>query len=528
MTVYGTSAPAASGTATSSEVTATARGGWWGFLGSGANAVFSFALVALITRVGGTYGAGTVFTGVAAFTILSNACKLGADTGLVRFVSRDLATGGGRQVGALLRTAVVPGAVAGIATAAVLFYASSLSTFLLPAMAPAEAQTLIRLFALFLPVATLSLLLLGATSGYGTVVPFVGVEQIGKPVLRLLLAVPVALLMPGALMLSAAWLVPSLAGAVVAWFALRRCRAGYAGTRQQPEAALPWREFWAFSAPRAISSLFDIGAVWVGVILLSALASTEEAGLYTAIGRIITAGTLLQLAIRLAVAPQISRLLAMGETDQAHGLHLISTRWIVLFSWPLLVVLACFPATVLSVFGAGFDQGANALLVLCAASVVNISVGNAQTVLLMAGKSSWHLAVTGAAFAVQVATGLFAVPRWGVLGAAVSWGASIVVENLVSARLVRRGLGFTTVDRGYLAAAGLGLFVAAAPALSARLLAGDTGRGLAAAITVILCVFSISLWRYRKTLGVNDLVHALRSRAPQSRRGRLPAQPGTP
>ncbi|URN13967.1 hypothetical protein LUW77_29305 [Streptomyces radiopugnans] len=38
---------------------------------------------------------GAVFAGVAAFTIVSNACKLGADTALVRFVSRDLELTGG-------------------------------------------------------------------------------------------------------------------------------------------------------------------------------------------------------------------------------------------------------------------------------------------------------------------------------------------------------------------------------------------------------------------------------------------------
>ena len=73
---------------------------------------------AVVTRGVGAAGAGAVFTGVAVFTILSNAFKLGADTGLVRFVARDLATTGGARVPALLRTAVLPGLVASTAGAA--------------------------------------------------------------------------------------------------------------------------------------------------------------------------------------------------------------------------------------------------------------------------------------------------------------------------------------------------------------------------------------------------------------------------
>ncbi|MFI9586630.1 oligosaccharide flippase family protein [Streptomyces sp. NPDC052236] len=511
MSASGTAVPAAGGVAARSGVAATARGGWWGFLGSTVNAVFGYLLVALVTRALGAHGSGAVFTGVAVFTILSNTCKLGADTGLVRFVSRDVATGGGRQVSALLRAAVVPGAAVSTVTAALLFLSPSTAISLLPNLAPEDAVTLVRLFALFLPLATVTLILLGATQGYGTVIPFVGVEQIGKPVLRVLIAVPVALLAPGVLSLAAAWLIPSLAGALLAWLALRRCRASGKPT-PGPEAAAARRGFWAFVAPRAVSSVFDISGVWVGVILLSGLATSEEAGIYTAVGRVIVAGTLLQLAIRLAVGPQISRLLALNEFEQACHLHRISTRWSVLFSWPLLVFLASFPGTVLSLFGPEFKLGADALVLLCVASAVNVGAGNAQTVLLMAGKSSWHLAVTGAAFAVQLTAGILTVPRWGVLGAALSWGVAIVVENLTAAALVRRHPGFATVDRGYLAATGAGLCLTAALVLPARLLAGDTVMGLAVGITLGICVFGISLWRFRTLLGMRELVGVLNKR----------------
>ncbi|WP_333773453.1 lipopolysaccharide biosynthesis protein [Streptomyces sp. IBSBF 3136] len=513
MTATGETAPAPAGAAAPSGVAAAARGGWYGVAGSATNAVFAFVFVGLITRAVGARGAGAVFTGVALFTILSNTCKLGADTGLVRFVSRDLAVDGGRSVGALLRTALVPAAVAGVAAALPLLCFPAVATTLLPHLPPADAVTLVRLFALFLPVATVGLVLLGATQGHGTVLPFVGVEQIGKPVLRVLIAVPVACYAPGMVSLAAAWLLPALAGTVAAWAALRRCRAAHGtaapAARRGPT---PWRAFWRFSTPRAVSSVFDISAVWVGVILLSALATSTEAGVYTAIGRVVTAGTLLQLAVRLAVAPEISRLLAVDEVGEARHLHHVSTCWVVLFSWPLFVLIAGFPRTVLSLFGPEFTHGAPALVVLCVASMINVAVGNAQTVLLMAGKSSWHLVITAVAFTVQVTVGLLAVPVWGALGAAVSWGAAIIVENLSAAVLIRTRLGFTTVDRGYTTAFGVGLVVSVALA-AARALAGDTSSGLAVAIAFGMCTFGTTLWWYRKVLGVSELVGVLRRRA---------------
>jgi O-antigen/teichoic acid export membrane protein len=327
-----------------------------------------------------------------------------------------------------------------------------------------------------------------------------------------LIAVPVAYYAPGLLSLASAWLLPALAGSVVAWLSLRRCRARHGTAYPTASGSVPWRTFWGFAAPRAVSSVFDISAVWAGVILLSALATADEAGVYTAIGRVVTAGTLVQLAVRLAVAPEISRLLALDKTAEAHDLHRVSTCWIVLFSWPLFVLVACFPRTVLSVFGPEFADGGPALVVLCAASMVNVAVGNAQTVLLMAGKSSWHLAVTGVAFTVQLTIGVFAVPAWGVLGAAVSWGAAIVVENLAAALLIRLRLGFTTVHGGYLNAVGVGLVVSVVLGAS-HTEEGDTPSGLAVGMALGMCVFAITLWRYRTSLRVSELVGVLRRRA---------------
>ncbi|WP_420782834.1 lipopolysaccharide biosynthesis protein [Streptomyces sp. LPB2020-019-1HS] len=511
MTAAPVAAAAPAAATAPSGVAAAARGGWWGVAGSAANAVFAFVLVGLITRALGAQGAGAVFTGVALFTILSHACKLGADTGLVRFVSRDIAVGGGRQVGGLLRAALTPATVAATAAALPLLLCPAVATTLLPHLPASDAVTLMRLFGLFLPVATVGLVLLGANQGHGTVVPFVAVEQIGKPVLRVLIAVPVIWLAPGMLSLAAAWLLPALAGTVAAWLALRRNRAARGTDRPAVRGAVPWRAFWRFAAPRAVSAVFDFSAVWVGVVLLSALAGSAEAGVYTAVGRVVTAGTLVQLAVRMAVAPQLSRLIAVGDLAAARHLHRVSTCWVVLFSWPVFVFLAGFPRTVLSAFGPEFGDGAAALVVLCAAGVVNVAVGNAQTVLLMSGRSSWHLAVTAAAFTVQLTAGLLTVPLWGVLGAAVSWGAAVVVENVSAALLVRLRLGFTTVDRGYAAALGAAVAVATVPA-TVRALEGDTASGLAVALAWGICLFSTILWRYRRLLRVIELAGVLRRR----------------
>ncbi|QMU77842.1 polysaccharide biosynthesis protein [Streptacidiphilus sp. PB12-B1b] len=492
----------------------TARGSWIGLVGSAVNAVAGFALVALCTHGLGASAAGAVFTGIAVFTILSNGLKLGADTGLVRFVSRDRTATGGARTGALLRIAVLPVLLVSVAAMLALLLFPPVAHALLPGLPPGRATAVVRMFAVFLPPATVALVLLGATRGYGTVVPFVGTEQVGKPLLRVVLALPLVLLAPSALSLSAAWVLPTVGGTAVTWVALRRRRRtdAPAAVLSADEHRALTREFWSFSGPRAISSVFDITSVWVGVVLLSLFSSSRDAGIYTAVSRLITAGTLLQLAVRLAVAPQISGLLAGGRDGEAHGLHRLSTRWIALFSLPVFVLMAVFPRTVLTLFGGGFPSGAAALVVLCAANTVNVMVGNAQTVILMAGRSSWNLAVAGTACAVQVGLGVLLIPRTGVLGAGISWGASVVVDNLLSAALVRYRLGFRTVDRGYALAVGVGMLLVAAVAGAVRWQLGDTPGGVGAGTALALACFGAAVWRLRVPLGVPEFLGTLRRR----------------
>ncbi|WP_432146974.1 lipopolysaccharide biosynthesis protein, partial [Streptomyces sp. bgisy084] len=238
----------------------------------------------------------------------------------------------------------------------------------------------------------------------------------------------------------------------------------------------------------------------------------------TAIGRLVTAGSLLQLAIRLAVAPQISRLLTAGDTHGARHLHRLSTRWIALFSWPVFVILAAYPGTALSVFGSGFSGGAAGLVAVAVACLVNVGVGNAQTVILMAGRSVWNLVVASAAFVAQLGSGIWLVPRYGVLGAAISWGLAVVVDNVASALLAHYRLGFCTFDRGYVYSAVIGTVTVAFPVFVTRAFLGDGAHGAFLGTALAIAAFGAAVWRYRLPLGVGEFCEALRKRGPENSR----------
>src|SRR5215213_2041479 len=173
--------PVASGDgAVQLELRDVARGGAISLVGAAVAAVLGFALTIVVTRGLGPAGAGVFFAAVALFMVLSNAGKLGADTGLLRMIPRYRALGRTQDVRSTLYVALLPVLVfGGLLAGAQLAFVHG--------MDPADGVAYIRLFAPFLPLASVSAVALAGTRGFRSVVPFVNVENIGKPLARCLL-----------------------------------------------------------------------------------------------------------------------------------------------------------------------------------------------------------------------------------------------------------------------------------------------------------------------------------------------------
>jgi O-antigen/teichoic acid export membrane protein len=205
-------------------------------------------------------------------------------------------------------------------------------------------------------------------------------------------------------------------------------------------------------------------------------------------------------ALRLAVAPQISRMLTTGDTDGVEKVHHTSATWIVLMSFPLYLVFATWPGQVLSLFGREFLAGAPALTVLALALLVNMGTGNVSTVLLMSGRSGLTLAITAGSLALGISLTFLFTPWLGVLGAALAKGTAVVFENLAVAVAVRRTVGVRTVNRPLLVAVAVSAVCFVLPALALRAVPGiDSGSPAVAVLGTLAgsAFYAMFLWRLR-------------------------------
>jgi O-antigen/teichoic acid export membrane protein len=198
-----------------------------------------------------------------------------------------------------------------------------------------------------------------------------------------------------------------------------------------------------------------VGILWLDVVLVGALGSAHDAGIYGTATRVIAAGSIVLQAVLLVIGPQISGLLARNERDRAQSIYQVSTTWLTTLSFPFYLSVAAFAPLVLSIFGEDFTDGATALTILSLAMLLDMATGPVTTVLLMAGKSSWNLYNMASTLAVNVGLNVLLIPPLGLEGAAIAWAVSIVVQNVIPLVQVWVGLGLHPFSRSLaLAAAG--------------------------------------------------------------------------
>ena len=368
-----------------------ARGGALNFIGAVSYGLCGFALVIVISSALGATGTGEVLLAIAAFNIVERVCELGASTGLVRTISVALATSRNSDVSRALVIALVPVALNGVVAGAALFaVATALGELVADGSSADAVASHLRVLAPVLPVATVYSVLVSGSRGFGTMRIQALVDKIGRAVVQVaLVGLVVAVGEDDGSSMLVAWAVPFALAAVPAALLVRRELHRHRPTAGEDETA--WRPlargFWSFSAPRALSQLFAVAVLWFDTLLIGALRSAEEAGVYAAGTRYLLLGTFTSDAVMQVLGPQVSGHLARRDVPGAQRLYDAATTWQVCLVWPAYLLIAAFSPALLSVFGDEFTTASTTLTILAVGVLVAAVVNSSPNTLSSAGEN---------------------------------------------------------------------------------------------------------------------------------------------
>lgn len=505
---------------TTGDIAQLARGGALNLFAVVAAAVGGFALYVVLGRVLTQGEAGAFIEAIAIFNILAIVGTLGADSGLVWAVSGALATGRTEELRPFVRTALVPVGLVGIGFAALIYFnADWLADALGGEDHAAAIASYLRVLAPIVPLASLNYAVLGATRGFGTMLPTATIQHMGRGLSQPLIVWTLLAVGVSASAVALGWSTPFVVGVAVSslWLIrlMRRHRAN--GSMSGSSGRSIGRRFWAFTVPRSFAAMFRVGVQWIDVLIVGALLDPADAAIYAVSTRLLQLGLFVASSVGEVAQPMFGGLLAAGHRQRAQEVYQTATGWQVVVTWPQYITAALFAAVILrTVFGDSYEAGATVVAILALSTMVGAAAGPVDMMLLMAGKSTWSLWNAGITLVTNVVLNLVLIPDLGIEGAAISWAVSRLLANAIPLVQVHRYVQIHPFGRGTMVGVAAASLVFGGIGVPIWLVAGDRFAALLVFLIVAGGIYAAVCWRLRATLELPAAWSALRSRRTRS------------
>ena len=417
------------------------------FAGTIFTVTFGYIFKVYLARVLGAEALGIYALGVTLIGFLGIFNTLGLPGSALRFVASYQAAGRFKELHALLWRG------AGLLLAANVVLAAVLLTFgRILAVRFYHSQVLVQ----YLPWFAGMMLFGVVTTFYGKVLGgyrdlklrTLIVNFIGSP-LTMILAV---LLISAGMGLRGYLAAQILSAAIVSLLlllAVRRLTPAAARFSALP-GSHPEGEVWSFSAAMMGIGLLEFLMSQVDKIALGYYRSPRDVGIYSVAAAMVVYVPLVLSSINQIFAPTIADLHPRGERALLSRLFQSLTKWVVGLTLPLALVIIMFARPMMRIFGHEFEYGWPILVIGTIGQLVNCGVGSVGYLLLMSGNEKRLVKVQSVMAAVMVVLCAVLVPLWGLVGAAFAAAATNVGTNLWNLLEVRKTLGFSPYNRGYL------------------------------------------------------------------------------
>ena len=499
------------------DVTVVAKGGAVQIAGQVTQRSLSFFFTAAAQQILGTAGLGLYRAVAQVLAIGGQIGLLGFNYASMRWISKARVA---NEPGMVRGAASVGIAGSGIASlvvaAAMVLLAPQITKLFCDAGCDVDRfEQLVRVGALYVPFFALMQVFRYCTQAYKTMVPSVIVGNIIQPAVRFL--VGIAFLLAGFEIMGAivTLVVSMAAGAVAGAFYLRRM----VGTEETAAPVRPVGEMIRFALPQAGSSLLGIQSLGLGIIILAALDTDFQVGLFAiALSLQGPAGVFLSGIVNIW-APVVSDLYERGELARLGSLYQTITRWIATFSLPISAAMILEPDLFLVFFGKDAAGAAPVIAVLAVGNIFYSATGPTGYVLSMTGRPGVNFANSIVAVGLYMVLGFIVVPEHGALGMAYVDAAVTALINIVRVLEAKILVGVQPFGRSFVKPV-VGTLVGAAVLLLWRLIPGDSYPLEACGVGVALIVYLATL----RILGMDDeeryVWDAIRARASKSIRRR--------
>lgn len=202
------------------------------------------------------------------------------------------------------------------------------------------------------------------------------------------------------------------------------------------------RNWFATSLPIFVVEGFYLLLTYVDILALEHFRSPRDVAIYYAGARLLAIVAFVYFAIAGATTHKFTEYHVTGDRQRLSSFFDETVRWTFWPSLAVCVAILAFGKPLLSLFGAGFEQGYGVMFVLAIGMLARAAVGPAERLLNMLGERRQCVIVYAAAFAINLALCILLIPGHGIMGAAIATSTAIVAESAIFFYVAKRRLGF--------------------------------------------------------------------------------------
>ena len=412
------------------------------FVLKGLGAFLTFLVYVVLGRLLGPAEAGLYFLALTVITIAAILGRVGLDNTVLRFVAAHAATADWRAVKGVRRKASVIAILASsLASVVVIATASWVAARI---FGKPELAAMLRWMAVGIVPTALLTLYAQALQGLRRIADSSFVVAVALP---LSLLAGSAALVPRWGVLGAAWAY-GLAASVTMLIGIWRWRLATADLRDV-RGQFDTSTLLRSSTPLFWVSCFQLVISWAPTLILGALASTADVGIFSAANRTAMLTSAVLLAVNSISAPKFAALHKTGDLVTMGRVARKSAQLMAVLASPILGIFLLFPTQIMTMFGTEFASGARVLSILAVGQFINVATGSVGWMLIMCGYERLMRNNIAACAGLCVALNLLLIPTLGMEGAAIASASTLSLQMLIAAAMVWQKLGVVTLPLWY-------------------------------------------------------------------------------
>jgi len=199
------------------------------------------------------------------------------------------------------------------------------------------------------------------------------------------------------------------------------------------------------SLPMMLSSSMIFVIFSVDTLMLGYFETSDNVGIYRVVTQISSVNAIALVILNAVVGPKISQFNSCNNKKKIVDIVYKSSKLVFLTSIPILILIVFFSKEILFFFGEEYLKGYNAIIILSICQFIYAISGFADLILNMTGKQRIFGRITIFTAMGNICLNFILIPNYGITGAAVATGISILLTNLVSLYFIKKEYNFLSI-----------------------------------------------------------------------------------